>query len=101
MVTCYLRYLIDPFKLKEFEQYGKLWIPLVEKFGGKHHGYFLPSEGANNIALAMFTFPSLAAYEEYRALSAADAACQAAFQYAEDTRCILSYERSFFRPVFE
>lgn len=100
MVTCYLRYLIDPFKLEEFEHYGKLWIPLVEKFGGKHHGYFLPSEGANNIALAMFTFPSLAAYEEYRTLSAADAECQAAFKYAEDTRCILSYERSFFRPVF-
>ena len=101
MVTCYLRYVIDPFKLKEFEHYGKLWIPLVEKFGGKHHGYFLPSEGANNIALAMFTFPTLAAYEEYRALSAKDAQCQAAFKYAEDTRCIVSYERSFFRPVFE
>ncbi|MDM0075112.1 NIPSNAP family protein [Variovorax sp. J2P1-59] len=100
MVTCYLRYVIDPFKLKEFEHYGKTWIPLVEKFGGQHHGYFLPSEGANNIALAMFTFPSLAAYEEYRALSATDAECQAAFKYAEDTRCILSYERSFFRPVF-
>ena len=40
MVTCYLRYIIDPFKLKEFEHYGKVWIPLVEKFGGKHHGYF-------------------------------------------------------------
>ena len=101
MVTCYLRYLIDPFKLEEFEHYGKLWIPLVEKFGGRHHGYFLPSEGANNIALAMFTFPSLAAYEEYRVLSATDTACQAAFKYAQDTRCILSYERSFFRPVFE
>jgi len=101
MVTCYLRYVIDPFKLKEFEHYGKLWIPLVEKFGGQHHGYFLPSEGANNIALAMFTFPSLAAYETYRAASAHDAACQDAFKYAEDTRCIVSYERSFFRPVFE
>ncbi|WP_213954593.1 NIPSNAP family protein [Variovorax sp. dw_954] len=101
MVTCYLRYVIDPFKLKEFEHYGKLWIPLVQRFGGHHHGYFLPSEGANNIALAMFTFPSLAAYEEYRALSFADAECQAAFRYAEDTRCILSYERSFFRPVFQ
>ncbi len=66
MVTCYLRYIIDPFKLKEFEHYGKIWIPLVEKFGGKHHGYFLPSEGASNVALAMFTFPSLALYEEYR-----------------------------------
>eukprot|EP01036_Dinobryon_divergens_P048792 gene48792-65425_t len=39
-------------KLKEFEHYGKLWIPLVEKFGGQHHGYFLPSEGTNNVALA-------------------------------------------------
>ncbi|MRT33030.1 NIPSNAP family protein, partial [Xylella fastidiosa subsp. multiplex] len=25
----------------------------------------------------------------------------AAFRYAEETRCFLSYERSFFRPVFE
>ena len=66
MVTCYLRYVIDPSRLKEFEAYGKMWIPLVEKFGGTHHGYFLPSEGANNIALALFTFPSLAEYERYR-----------------------------------
>lgn len=58
MVTCYLRYVIDAFKLKEFEHYGRIWIPLVERFGGQHHGYFLPSEGANNIALAMFTFPT-------------------------------------------
>lgn len=101
MVTCYLRYVIDPSRLKEFEAYGKMWIPLVEKFGGTHHGYFLPSEGANNIALALFTFPSLAEYERYRHQSMSDAQCQAAFKYAEDTRCILSYERSFFRPVFD
>lgn len=101
MVTCYLRYVVDPCKLKEFEHYGQLWIPLVEKFGGKHHGYFLPSEGANNIALALFTFSSLAAYEQYRTKSLADTECLAAFKYAEKTKCILSYERSFFRPVFE
>ena len=101
MVTCYLRYIIDPFKLKEFEHYGKLWIPLVAKFGGDHHGYFMPSEGTSNVALALFTFPSLALYEEYRAKSLHDPACQAAFKYAEETRCIISYERSFFRPVFE
>lgn len=101
MITCYLRYVINPHKLKEFEHYGKLWIPLVAKFGGTHHGYFLPSEGANNIALALFSFPSLALYEQYREDSFKDAACQAAFKYAEETGCILSYERSFFRPVFE
>ena len=94
MITCYLRYVIDPFKLKEFEHYGRLWIPLVEKFGGQHHGYFLPSEGANNIALAMFTFPSLARYEEYRAQSLRDPDCRAAFRYADETRCIIVSVRS-------
>jgi uncharacterized protein (DUF1330 family) len=101
MVTCYLRYVIDPYKLKEFETYAKIWIPLVNKFGGVHNGYFLPSEGANNIALALFTFPSLAEYEQYRKDSFNDSECVAAFKYAEDTKCILSYERSFFKPVFD
>lgn len=101
MVTCYLRYVLDPFKLKEFETYGRMWIPLVEKFGGKHHGYFMPGEGANDIALALFSFPSLAAYETYRARAATDPECQAAIRYYEETKCFLSYERSFFRPVFE
>ena len=101
MITCYLRYIIDPSKLKEFEAYGKLWIPLVEKFGGQHHGYFLPSEGANNVALALFSFPSLSAYEGYRQQSQTAPQCQAAFKYADDTQCIISYERSFFRPVLE
>lgn len=101
MVTIYLRYVIDPYKLAEFEHYGKLWIPLVNRMGGQHHGYFMPSEGANNVALALFSFPTLAAYEQYRSASQTDAECQAVFRYADDTRCIVSYERSFFRPVFE
>ena len=83
MVTCYVRYIIDPNKLEQFEHYGKLWIPLVNKFGGQHHGYFLPSEGANNIALAMFSFPSLATYESYREQSFKDADCIAAFENFE------------------
>lgn len=101
MVTCYLKYVIDPFKVKEFEHYGKLWIPLVEKFGGTHHGYFLPHEGPSNIALALFTFPSLATYEEYRNKAAEDPGCQEAMRYYKDTRCFISFERSFFKPVFE
>ena len=101
MITCYLRYIVDPFKLKEFEIYGKMWIPSVEKFGGKHHGYFLPHEGPNNIALALFSFPSLAAYETYRRAAALDPECQAAIRYYEETKCFLSFERSFMRPVFE
>jgi hypothetical protein len=100
MITCHLRYVIDPSKAAEFEHYGRTWIRLVEKFGGQHHGYLMPSEGANNIALASFSFPSLADYEQYRKDSFADPECQAAFRYAEETRCIVSYERTFFRPVW-
>lgn len=99
MVTCYLKYVIDPYQVNVFEEYAKLWIPLVNKFGGQHHGYFLPSEGANNIAYALFSFPGLAEYEEYRKKMADDEECQKAFALAEQTRCIISYERSFLRPI--
>lgn len=44
MITCYVRYVIDAKKAKQFEEYAKMWIPLVEKFGGQHNGYYLPSE---------------------------------------------------------
>lgn len=101
MVTCYIKYIIDPAKVDQFEQYAKMWIPLVAKFGGQHHGYFLPSEGANNVALALFTFSSLAEYEAYRNDSFKDKECLAAFEFAKQTHCVLSYERSFFRPVLE
>jgi uncharacterized protein (DUF1330 family) len=100
MITCFVRYTIDPFKLKEFEHYSRAWMPLIEKFGGTYNGCYLPSEGANNIALLLFSFPSMALYEKYRINTAQDAECQAVFKYAEETRCIISYERSFFRPIF-
>jgi hypothetical protein len=101
MVTCYLRYTLDPFKLPEFEQYARMWIPLVNRFGGQHHGYFMPHEGANNIAVALFSFPSLAAYEDYRHKMANDPECAEAYAFADRTKCILHYERSFMRPVFD
>ena len=91
--------MIDPYKLKEFEVYAKMWIPLVNKLGGKHLGYFLPHEGANNIALALFNFNSLADYEKYRMEMMNDEACNEAFEYAEKTRCIVSYERSFMKHI--
>ena len=101
MVTCFVEYIVDVNKIKEFEHYAKLWIPLVNKFGGQHQGYFLPSEGASNVALALFTFPSLAKYEQYRKESLKDLECIAAFDYAAQTQCIKSYTRSFFRPLFK
>jgi uncharacterized protein (DUF1330 family) len=99
MITCHLRYVIDPHKIELFEEYAKKWPPLVERFGGKHHGYFLPHEGANNIAVALFSFPSLAAYEEYRVRSQSDRDCRAAYDFEKQNRSIISYERTFMRPL--
>jgi NIPSNAP len=55
-----------------FERFGRRWIELVDSHGGMHHGYFLPAEGASDKALTLFSFPSLAAYEQYRALFGSD-----------------------------
>ena len=101
MITCHIKYIIDPYKINEFEHYAKLWIPLVQRYGGTHHGYFLPSEGESNVAYAIFSFPNLAKYEEYRIASSNDDECLEAFEYAEKTRCIISYNRTFLRPVFK
>lgn len=99
MITCFVRYVIDPHKLAAFEDYARLWIPIVARMGGTHHGYFLPAEGANNIALALFSFPSLAAYEDYRTRMRSDPDCIAAFERDRRDRSITSYERSFLRPL--
>jgi NIPSNAP len=72
----------------------------VPRFGGIHHGYFLPSEEESDVALAMFSFPSLAAYEQYRKEAGTDPGVQKAVTFAKETRCFTRYERSFFRPLF-
>ncbi|MBO9169199.1 NIPSNAP family protein [Rhizobium sp. L245/93] len=93
MITCHLRYIIDAYKIAEFEDYARRWIPIVNRMGGTHHGYFLPSEGASNVAVALFS------YEAYRNSMAADAECQATLELEEKNRSIISYERSFMRPI--
>jgi hypothetical protein len=99
MITCYLRYEIDMYKVADFEAYARMWIPLVERFGGVHHGYYLPHESDSDLAVALFSFPTLADYETYRKNSSKDPDCQAAYALAQETKCIISYERQFLRPV--
>jgi hypothetical protein len=99
MITCFIRYTLDPDKVAEFETYAKMWLELVPRFGGTHHGYFLPGEGASDTALALFSFPNLAEYENYRKASRDDPEVAKALDYAKQTRSFLRYDRSFFRPV--
>ena len=98
-VTCCIRYVIDPFQKAEFEAYARNWLTIIPACGGDLLGYFLPHEGTNNVALAMISFESLAAYEAYRARLRADAAGAANFAMAQAKRFILSEERTWLTPV--
>ena len=97
VITCYVRYTIDPRQLDAFEAYARAWIPLVNSMGGTHHGYFLPEEG-NNVAVALFSFPSLADFETYGRKRKNDPRCKAAFA-SGNTKCILHYEWQLMRPI--
>ena len=99
MITCVITYTIDSAKIADFERFAKAWISLVNSHGGKHHGYFLPAEGASDQALALFSFPSFADYERFRALFGVDPDFIAADRIRDDSGCVARYERTFMRPV--
>ncbi|WKK71082.1 NIPSNAP family protein [Rathayibacter oskolensis] len=100
MITIHLRYQIDPEQLDTFTEYGRRWIRLVNRLGGDHHGYFLPAEGDNDEAFALFSFPSLAAYEQYRRAAETDQECIDAYELVRGTGCIVRFERRFQKPLF-
>ena len=99
MITCVVDYIIDPTKINEFESFGRRWIQLVELHGGEHHGYFLPSEGASDRALAVFSFPSFAIYEEYRTLFGREQSFIEADRIRDESGCVIRYDRTFMRPL--
>ena len=98
-VTCCIRYVLDPYQREKFEAYARTWLAVIPACGGELLGYFMPHEGTDNIALALISFDSLAAYETYRARLKADEAGAANFRYAQAEHFILSEERTFLRPV--
>ena len=99
MITCHLTYRIRPEKIEQFEHFGRLWIDATNRLGGRHHGYLLPSEGASDIAIGSYSFPSLADYEAFRQAASSDPDCLTAARYGAETGCFVSYVRTFFRPL--
>jgi hypothetical protein len=119
MFTCFIRYQIAPGKLDAFREYAHAWMALIRKHGGTHHGYFVPGtsrdvlpdaafsfpglgvEGPPGIGVALFSFPSLDAYEKYKRDVAEDEGCKAATARFHETQCFTCYERTFLVPMFE
>jgi hypothetical protein len=52
MITCHVRYEIDPRRSGRSSGFARRWMELVDRHGGLHHGYFLPAEGASDVAYA-------------------------------------------------
>src|SRR5438309_967278 len=98
-ITCRIRYVLDPFKRDVFEEYARRWSAIIPRCGGDLVGYFMPHEGTNNVAYALISFASLAAYETYRARLKDDREGAANYRFAESEQFILSEERTFLPPV--
>jgi hypothetical protein len=98
-VVCHIRYVIDPFQRDAFEAYARKWLTIIPACGGLCLGYFMPHEGTNDVAHALLSFESLAAYEAYRARIQLDPAGAANFGDALEKRFIHSEQRTFLTPV--
>ena len=99
MITCIIRYEIDPFQRDVFKKYAENWGRIIPRLGGHLIGYFLPYEGTNNVGWGLIGFPSLAAYESYRARLKADPEAMKNFAMVQNSRVILKEERNFVETV--
>jgi NIPSNAP protein len=119
MLTCFIRYQIAPGKPDAFREYAHEWIALIRKHGGTHHGYFVPGtdadvlpdatfsfpslgrEGPPDVGVALFSFPTIEAYEKYRREVSEGDGCRTATARLNETECFTSYERTFLVPMFD
>jgi hypothetical protein len=99
MITCVIQYTLDPHAIEDFEKYATTWPPIIKRCGGQLTGFYLPKEGANDFAIALLDFESLAAYEQYRARLAADPDARANVEAVRAARAVLAERRSFLRKV--
>jgi hypothetical protein len=116
LITCFIRYSLDRNKLSDFELYARTWMRLIEKYGGTHHGYFVPGDappsaafsfpgigedGPDDIAIALFSFPTVEAYDAYRRDVQHDPECVEMTRLREESQCFTKYERTFMQAVNE
>lgn len=97
MLTCCIRYEIDPFKREQFVQYAQVWGQAIPRCGADLIGYFAPHEGSLTTAYALYNIDSMAAYEAYRARLAADPLGKENYAFAQRERFILREDRIFLK----
>lgn len=97
MITCCIRYEIDPYKREEFEQYARNWGEVIPRCGADLIGYFAPHEGSATLAYGLYNIENLAAYEIYRTRLADDPLGRENYEFAKRAQFIRREERTFLK----
>ena len=99
MITCFIRYQIDPFKTEAFAEYGRAWGQAIPRCGADLIGYFAPHEGSATTAYGVYNIADLAAYEAYRARLRDDPIGRENYDFARREGFIRREDRIFLRRV--
>lgn len=97
MITCLIRYEIDPFKVEAFEHYARNWGKAIPRCGADLVGYYAPHEGSATTAYGIYNIESLGAYEAYRARLREDPLGRENYQFARKEQFIRREDRVFLR----
>lgn len=95
MITCIIRYQIDPTKKQQFIHYAQNWGQAIPRCGADLIGYYAPHEGSTTLAYGIYSIENLAAYEAYRARLAADPLGQENYAFAQKEKFLLREDRTF------
>ena len=97
MLTCVIRYHIDPTKKAEFEQYARNWGQAIPRCGADLIGYYAPHEGSSTLAYGIYDIGSLADYEAYLARLSADPLGRENYEFAQKEGFLLREDRTFLK----
>ncbi|NSX55952.1 NIPSNAP family protein [Parasulfitobacter algicola] len=99
MLTCVIKYHIDPTKKKAFAEYARNWGQSIPRCGADLIGYFAPHEGSSTLAYGIYNIASLSEYEVYRTRLATDVLGRQNYEFAQKEKFILREDRTFLKLV--
>jgi hypothetical protein len=99
MITCVIRYELDPSKIDAFEEYARNWGQAIPRCGADLIGYYAPHEGSATTGYALYNIEDLAAYERYRARLKEDPLGKENYAFAKKEQFIRREDRLFLRLV--
>jgi len=99
MITCFIRYDIEPWGRDAFVDYARAWGQAIPDCGADLIGYFAPHEGSATTAYGVYNIGSLAEYEAYRARLKDHPLGRQNFAFAQGERFIRREDRIFLARV--